>query len=129
MDTATQFNLGYERVREMTDQEKQQAEEDLSKEERLLKYIESEIIFDADKSNWYKRMSAGGCAFASTWLVGKSVKRQEGVLAELSACVHRQEEINAAILEESVAVKRLTWGVLILTAAVVGLTIALLFRG
>lgn len=99
----------------MGKQERQQEQEDTSKEDRLMRYLESEIVLDPDRAQEHKRMSAEGCAAAAAWLIAKTVKRQE--------------EINKAILLESVAVKRLTWGVFILTAAVVGLTIVLVVKG
>jgi hypothetical protein len=67
-----------------------------------------------------------GCASV---LMSRSIQRQERSTAEMSACIQRQEEINRAILSESKAVKRLTWGVVILTAAVVGLTVYIIVKG
>jgi hypothetical protein len=111
-------------------------QEDVSKEEKLMQYLESEIVIDADRNVQHKRMSPEGCTVAAVWLIGKSVKRQEGVLSATSACIQRQEAINKDILQESKDVKRLTkWvvgltvAVVVLTAAVVGLTIVLVAKG
>jgi hypothetical protein len=69
-------------------------------------------------------------------LAVRSLERQERILAEMSACIQDQKEINKDILQESKDVKWLTkWvvgltvAVVVLTAAVVGLTIALLVKG
>ena len=67
--------------------------------------------------------------FWAVSLVSRSTERQEGVLSEMSACIQQQEALNKEILKESKTVRWLTWGVFILTAAVVGLTIALLVKG
>jgi hypothetical protein len=104
-------------------------EEKKNREERLLEYCESEIQWDSDRNVNYKRMSPEGITAALAWLMTKSVRRQEGVLAATSACIHRQEEINKAIKSDACWTKWLTLGVFILTAAVVALTVALLVKG
>ena len=97
----------------------------LSKEDRLLQYLESEIG-EADRSKPYTRMSPEGCAFAGAWLIAKSAKRQEGVLAEISAYIKEQKEISTGILSESKLLRRLTKVLIWLTLILVALTLILI---
>ena len=83
--------------------EKQETPKDksLSKEDRLIQYLEKEIDF-------YNRLSPEGGLVASTWLIAKSGKRQER-------------------LTKWVVV--LTIAALVCTAATVGLAIVSLLKG
>jgi len=100
-------------------------------QERLEKVLEQGLRNTGDKGGVVGFISPSvACAtFFCSVLIGRGVERQERVLTQAAACIQRQEELAKNLLKESKKVTWLTFGVFVLTVAVVGLTIALLIKG
>ena len=67
-------------------------------------------------------MDAAIATFFASVMVSRSAERQEKVLAEMSVCIQRQEQLNKGILGESKTLKWLTWVLVALTGVLIFLT-------